>query len=191
MKLKITKNFLKKIQPTSDKSGAAMRASPIGLIKDINTLKRVSRVQASITHNTPDGLEAAEAAALMVHYFYYDLGHKDDVGLFLNETVKNKSYNWDSDYNTRIKSKGWMSVKAAITAIKRNNSLKAILNDVCWMGGDVDTAAVVAISAASCSNNIKKNLPEELYWGLENTRYGREYLDSLGDKLFTLFPKQI
>lgn len=185
--IKDSKEFLEKIKPTSDKSGGAMRASPIGLIKNPKSLQRLSRIQASITHDTTDGLAAAEAAALMVHFFYYNLGKREEVGVFLNDVISLGDHDWNSDYDERIKSKGWMSVKAAITAIKRNNSLRDILEDICWMGGDVDTAATVAISAASCSDDIIKNLPDSLYWGLENGKYGREYLHRLDQKLLERF----
>ncbi len=38
---------------------------------------KATTIQAAITHNTPDGINAAIAAALMSHYFIYQLGTKD------------------------------------------------------------------------------------------------------------------
>src|SRR5262249_23094189 len=69
--------FLARIRPHSDKSGAAMRAAPLGVLPSIGEVLERCRVQAAITHNTPDGLGAAMAAALMTHYTLYGLGPKE------------------------------------------------------------------------------------------------------------------
>jgi ADP-ribosylglycohydrolase len=61
-------DFIARIRPDSDKSGAAMRAGPCGLLGDIGGVMKIAARQAEITHNTPDGVAAAQAAALMVHY---------------------------------------------------------------------------------------------------------------------------
>ena len=45
-------DFLNKIKPDSEKSGAAMRASPVGLFPDLKEVVERTTVQASITHGT-------------------------------------------------------------------------------------------------------------------------------------------
>src|SRR5689334_12558132 len=50
------KAFLNEIIPTSDKSGAAMRAVPIGIFPTVEEVKAKAQLQAAITHNTPDGI---------------------------------------------------------------------------------------------------------------------------------------
>ncbi|MEO1443342.1 MAG: ADP-ribosylglycohydrolase family protein, partial [Chloroflexota bacterium] len=47
--------FLADIRPDSDKSGAAMRAAPIGVLADTAEVIEKCKVQAAVTHNTPDG----------------------------------------------------------------------------------------------------------------------------------------
>ena len=76
-----------------------------------------------------------------------------------------------------------MSVRAAITSIINNNSLSEILKSSIAWGGDTDTAATIAMAAASCSKTIKKDLPESLINGLENGKYGKDYLICLDKKL--------
>jgi ADP-ribosylglycohydrolase len=56
---------LAEMQGKSDKSGAAMRAAPIGIYPAIAEVVERTRIQAAITHNTPDGINAAISAALM------------------------------------------------------------------------------------------------------------------------------
>ena len=58
--------FLIKINPESDKSGAAMRAAPIGIYPTPEKVIETATIQAAITHNTPDGINAAVAAALIL-----------------------------------------------------------------------------------------------------------------------------
>lgn len=48
--------FLAKIRPDSDKSGAAMRACPIGIFSTISEVIEKSTLQARLTHDTPDGI---------------------------------------------------------------------------------------------------------------------------------------
>src|SRR5215831_8905845 len=57
--------FLAEIHGESEKSGAAMRAAPVGVYPTIAEVVERTRIQAAITHNTPDGSDAAIAAALM------------------------------------------------------------------------------------------------------------------------------
>ncbi len=74
--------FLRNIRPTSEKSGAAMRAAPIGIYPTLSLVIERCTIQAVLTHNTPDGINAAVVAALMTHYFLYNLGPKKELGIF-------------------------------------------------------------------------------------------------------------
>ena len=76
-------DFLARMKPVSEKSGASMRAGPIGVYPDIDTVIGRCTIQAAVTHNTPRGIAAAVASALTTHYFLYDLGPKRDLGAFL------------------------------------------------------------------------------------------------------------
>jgi ADP-ribosyl-[dinitrogen reductase] hydrolase len=48
-------DLLNRIRPQSSKSGAAMRASPIGILPDAGEVLRVAALQARVTHDTPGG----------------------------------------------------------------------------------------------------------------------------------------
>jgi ADP-ribosylglycohydrolase len=194
----------------SDKSGASMRVAPVGLHPDLNTVCFVSNLQSSITHDTPKGRTAALAVTLMVHYFYYGLGPRKDLyDWFLAETgqlkldgfgppslkrdgdpdmemlKKNFMVAWPED--RRISTLGWDCVASAKQAILENTSMSAILKQVCDYSGDTDTAACIALAIASVCDEIKNDLPRGLYQGLENGPYGRNYLESLDERLFEKF----
>lgn len=172
-------DFLENIKPHSDKSGAAMRAGPIGIYPDIKKVIARSAMQAKLTHNTSDGIRAAVAASLMVHYFLYNMGRKEDLPDFLCQHVPGR---WNEPWEGKIGSKGWMSVRAAITSLINNNSLSEILKSCIAWGGDTDTVATIALAAASCNKTIKKDLPESLIRGLENGKYGKDHLINM-DKI--------
>ncbi|MEH2213131.1 ADP-ribosylglycohydrolase family protein [Nostoc sp.] len=180
--------FLTKINPDSDKSGAAMRAAPIGIYLTPEKVIEAATIQAAITHNTTDGINAAVAAALMSHYFIYRLGAKRKLGQFLENYVSGE---WNKPWEGKVKSKGWMSVRAAITAVMRNDSMSELLQDCIAFTGDVDTVAAIALAAGSCSEEITQDIPNHLVTGLENGAYGRDYLIELDKQLMSLVGKKI
>jgi len=179
--------FLDKIKPHSDKSGAAMRACPIGIYEDIYEVVEKAEIQAKLTHDTPDGIAAAKAVAIMSHSCIYDREVYSYV-CFLHNAMLHwvPGFEWDDDWVGKVKSKGWMSVHAALTAVRRNLKLSELLKDCINFTGDTDTVATIALGAASCSSEYENDLPDVLYTGLENGTYGREYLEWLDEKLMGL-----
>lgn len=175
-----------RLRPDSDKSGGAMRAGPLGILQSPQTVAFAASLQASVTHDTVDGRGAAAAAALMTHYFLYERGPKKDLGRWLNHWVGSQTsckVDWNEPWAGRVLAQGWMSVRAAITAITEHDGLAAILKASVAYSGDVDTVGAIAMSAASCSKEIAKDLPEVLINGLENGKYGREYLKKVDVRL--------
>jgi ADP-ribosylglycohydrolase len=175
--------FLARIRPDSDKSGAAMRAAPLGVLTTVGQVIDRCRVQAALTHNTPDGIHAAQAAALMSHFFLYDLGPVAELGEFLEGQVPGA---WSVPWQGKVGPKGWMSMRAAVTAIMRNRKLSGLLTDCVAFSGDVDTVASMALAAASCSMEYEKDLPPNLIDTLENGPYGRDYIIALDRELLAL-----
>lgn len=172
--------LLEQIIPTSDKSGAAMRAAPLGVFATSDEVTQRATIQAQMTHNTPDGINAAVAAALMSHYCLYRLGPKADIGRFLEDHVRG---NWNEAWHGEVGAQGWMSVQAAVTALLRNNQMSSLLRDCIAFGGDVDTVATIALAAGSCCAEIVQDLPSHLVEQLENGPFGRNYLLQLDKPL--------
>ena len=175
--------FLRDMNPSSEKSGAAMRAAPMGIYPTIPLVIERCTIQAALTHNTPKGINAAVAAALMTHYFLYRLGPKSELGSFLEEHIHGC---WASPWTGEVKSQGWMSVQAAVTALTRCETLREVLKTCIQFTGDVDTVAAIALAAGSCSTEIVQDLPAYLYDELENGQYGRDYIHLLDTQLMAL-----
>lgn len=176
--------FLIQIKPTSDKSGAAMRSCPIGVLPTIAEVIEKCTLQAKITHDTPDGIAAASAAALMPHYFLYQHGPKAQLGRFLERYVPGQP--WSEPWQGPVGGQGWMSVRAAVTVVTQHDHLSNILQAAVAFTGDVDTVAAIALGAASCSQEVQQNLPPFLFDNLERGLYGYDYLRALDWQLLQL-----
>jgi ADP-ribosyl-[dinitrogen reductase] hydrolase len=176
-------DFLRNIRPDSDKSGAAMRACPIGIFPDPREVTRRCTLQAALTHDTPAGIAAACAASLLTHYCLYDLGPLADAGQFIEQHAAGP---WSQPWTRKVGPKGYMSVAAAITAVSRNSSLSTLLKDCISFTGDVDTVASIALASASSSPRYTQDLPTHLIDSLESGPFGRDYLVSLDRKLSDL-----
>ncbi|WP_019930480.1 ADP-ribosylglycohydrolase family protein [Nocardia sp. BMG111209] len=177
-------DLLRRVDPASDKSGAAMRAGPIGLLADVDDVLNHARVQASITHDTPLGIEAAQAAALAVHYCHHRLGPVAELPAWVAGRLGPE---WARPWQGKVGAKGWMSVRAALTAVATGSGLTEILRTCVAFTGDVDTVGTIALCAASRSPEIAQDLPDALITGLENGAFGRDYLRELDTRLLETF----
>lgn len=175
--------FLTRINGKSDKSGASMRACPIGILPTIGEVLKKSRIQASLTHDTTDGMNAAMATSLLAHYFLYKRGPKDECGIFINDYVPGQ---WATPWIGDVGEKGWHSVRAAITAIVQSKTMTELLQKCIAFTGDVDTVATIAMGAAAHSDEIEQNIPPALIDGLENESFGRDYIIDIDRQLMEL-----
>jgi len=175
--------FLEKIKNSSDKSGAAMRAGPLGVLPRIGDVLTKCRIQAALTHNTTDGMNAAMAASLLTHYFVHGLGPKATVGQFITDYVPGQ---WAVKWMGPVGARGWQSVRAAITSVEDCSSMTELLKRCISYTGDVDTVAAIALGAAAHCDEIVKDLPPALINGLENGTFGRDYLIDIDTQLMRL-----
>lgn len=174
--------FLDNIRPDSDKSGAAMRVSPVGLLPTVDLVREYAAVQARVTHDTPGGVASAEAAALAVHYCHHELGPLPEVTAWLSDRT---GVDWTRPWSGKVGPKGEMAVRAALTALAPATSMRALLRACVAFTGDVDTVATIALAAASRSPQVADDLPIQLYRNLERGPYGNPYLYDLDRRLLS------
>ena len=174
--------FLRRIRPDSDKSGAAMRAGPIGLADTVADVMHYAAVQAAITHDTPAGIASAQAAALAVHYCHHNVGPLADIAVWMDRHIPE---GWSRPWRGKVGSKGRMSVGAALTALSTHTTMSGLLRTCIAFTGDVDTVATVALAAAARSAEITQDLPAARLDNLENGPYGRDYLTELDRQLLS------
>ncbi|MFD9738455.1 ADP-ribosylglycohydrolase family protein [Umezawaea sp. NPDC059074] len=173
--------LLDRIRPDSDKSGAAMRSGPIGLLSTVDEVLECAAVQARITHDTPDGVESAQAAALAAHYCHHGLGPVAEVARWVDARLP--SGGWATPWTGEVGSKGRMSVRAALTALSTSTGLGSLLRACVAFTGDVDTVATIALAAGSRSAELARDLPPALLADLERGPYGHDFLVALDNAL--------
>lgn len=170
-------DFMKKIKNDSNRSGAAMRSLPLGVIPDLGRLKNAAFIQASTTHNTHEGRDSSFAVALIGHYLYYAKGPVKDLPLYLKDQIP--GYAWDLPWVGRVPSEGIPCVRAALTVLTGEMTLcvRDVLRAAVAFTGDVDTVAALALGAIMLDRERASwSIPAHLKEGLETGRYGRTYL---------------
>ena len=172
-------DFLERIKPHSDKSGAAMRALPVGYLGDADMVLAVTAEQARLTHDTPDGVRSAQAVALSAHYLIHQLGPKAGLADYLEKRMGSGWFDWQG----KVGAPGLDSARAALTSFANHLSMSSMLKECIAWTGDVDTVAALALGLAGCTSEVERDLPQVLERDLENGPYGRDYLRQLDRRL--------
>ncbi len=173
-------SFLNNINPESVRNGAAMRSVPLSYIKNKEELKEKAKIQASITHNTHEGIVSSQSVALIGHYFLYENINKHEIRDKLLMEIKEI---YRTDKTDRVACDAIDTVDAVLTVLLKSNTFSEILINSIELGGDTDSVASIALGLASLSNQFTNDLPEFLYTDLENEKYGKDYILELDDKL--------
>ncbi len=184
--------------------GAAMRVSPVGLryYHDPDELRRTAVLQSRITHTHPEAAAGAAAAAFSVALGVADDGGLDRPGLvervagFVERIDRGMSVKISglTDYLDASPAEGFAytgtgghvmeTVPAALFAFLRSpydpeETLLTAVN----AGGDTDSLAAIAGSVSGAFNGLAA-LPARMRDEVE----GRDYLEGLAQRLYTLTP---
>jgi len=173
--------LLTRLNPQSERNGAAMRASVIGLLPGLELVKHLTALQASVTHNTSGGIDSAIASALICHYFRFISPNTQELPDFLSDHIP--THDWYTPWQGRVPVHGISTVQAALTALRSSSSLSQILKRCISFTGDVDSVATIACSCSAVNDQIRKDLPTNLWTNLENTSYGLNYLQKIDKRL--------
>ncbi len=174
--------LIQRIISTSNKNGAAMRVAPIGIYELPEQVVDQATTQARVTHDSTEGISAAVAVALMVHYFHYNKGPKQHLPDYINGFVPGP---WHQIWQSRVDVQGLSCVRAVMNIICTSDSMVQILERCIHFGGDTDTTAAIAMAIGSCSQQIDQNLPQYLFENLESGPYGVDYIRQLDEQLLS------
>lgn len=144
-------------------NGSAMRVSSVAWLYDnIDAVRHAARLSAKVTHNHPEGIKGAEAAASAI--FLSRTGHcKTDIkeyierefGYDLNRTcdeIRPHYYHVETCMET---------VPEAVTAFLEGNSFEDVIRTAVSLGGDCDTLTAIAGSIAEGFYGVPDELKEE------------------------------
>lgn len=170
------REFLEKVIASSDRSGAAMRACPIGLCFDIRKTLSVAETQARVTHNTPEGVGSAQVIAAAVHHQARVAGSQADPGFFEYLNQKVPGFGWDASWLGRVSVSGMDCARAALAAFANNASYSKMLVEAVGFEGDTDTVCAMAAGIASVSKRYLIDPPAWMERDFERGPYGMGYL---------------
>lgn len=170
----------RRIRNDSRRNGAAMRSVPLGIIDDLERMRRLARRQAAVTHDTPEGRLSSEVVALMAHGLIHLQTPVAGLGALV---AAHTGFELRSDWADEVAVDAIQTLHAVHTAFVRNRSATALLRECIEFGGDTDSVAAIALGLASLSPEYAADLPAALHAGLEDGPYGRHFLQSLDVEL--------
>ena len=144
-------------------NGSAMRVSAVGwLFNDLETVRRMARLSADVTHNHPEGIKGAEATAVAI-YMARTGSTKAEIKAYIEENFHyNLSRSCDEirpDYY-HVES-CQETVPDAITAFLEGEYFEDVIRTAVSLGGDCDTLTCIAGSMAEAFYGVPEELKEE------------------------------
>ena len=144
-------------------NGSAMRVSSVAwLYNDMETVRRMARLSADVTHNHPEGIKGAEATASAI--FLARTGHsKADIKAYIEQEF---SYNLNRTCDEirpayfHVES-CQETVPEAITAFLEGNDFEDVIRTAVSLGGDCDTLTAIAGSIAEGFYGVNDRLKAE------------------------------
>lgn len=142
-------------------NGSAMRASAVGFAFDnLETVLKVAKQSAEVTHNHPEGIKGAQSTAAAI-FLSRQGKSKHEIKEYLSS---NFNYNLDftldeirPTYNFDETCQG--SVPQAIVAFLESSDFESAIRLAISIGGDSDTIACITGGIASA---FYKNIPKEM-----------------------------
>lgn len=126
-------------------NGSAMRVSPCGLIAEtLDEAPELAKCSAEVTHNHPEGIKGAQAAAAAVFLAKHG-SSKEDIRAYITEHFYPLDFTLDEirpTYRFDVTCQG--SVPQAIEAFLESDSYEDAIRNAISIGGDSDTIAAIA-----------------------------------------------
>ena len=144
-------------------NGSAMRVSSAAwLYSDLDTVRRMARLSAEVTHNHPEGIKGAEATASAI--FLARTGStKAEIKTYIeSEFHYNLSRTCDDIRPTYHHVESCQeTVPEAITAFLEGDSFEDVIRTAVSLGGDCDTLTCIAGSIAEGFYGVPAELKKE------------------------------
>jgi type I restriction enzyme M protein len=143
-------------------NGSAMRVAPVAYFaKDLDEVKRLSKIVSSVTHNHPEGIKGAEAVASAIWLALHDKSKED-----ITSYIEANYYSLSFDYNDLVDHYSFdvtcqNSVPQSIYAFLISNSVEDAIKTAISMGGDADTMGSIAGAIAEAYYGVPEALQQE------------------------------
>lgn len=154
-------------------NGAAMRVSACGLFaSDVGEAERLSRCVTEVTHNHPEAIRGAQAAAAAV--FLAKSGRtKQDIREYITDNYYRIDFTIDEireHYSFDVSCQG--SVPQALEAFFESTDFEDCIRTAVSVGGDSDTIAAIAGSIAEAYYGIDEQMKKQAAAYLDEYQLG-------------------
>jgi ADP-ribosylglycohydrolase len=144
-------------------NGSAMRVSSVAwLYDDLETVRKMARLSAEITHNHPEGIKGAEATASAI--FLGRTGHsKAQIQAYIQQEFHydlSRTCDEIRPYYHHVES-CQETVPEAITAFLEGENFEDVIRTAVSLGGDCDTLTAIAGSIAEGFYGVPEVLKQE------------------------------
>lgn len=144
-------------------NGSAMRVSAVGWLFDtIRETRRYAKLTSEVTHNHPEGIRGAEAAASAI-FLARTGAAKDEIRAYITE-----EFGYDLSRTCDEIRPGYHHVEScqetvpeAITAFLEGNDFEDVIRTAVSLGGDCDTLTCISGSVAEAFYGVPEGLKEE------------------------------
>ena len=144
-------------------NGSAMRVSSIAwLYDDLETVRKMARLSAEVTHNHPEGIKGAESVAAVIF-----LGRIGATKQQIKEYVQ-QEFGYNLSRTCDEIRPGYHHVEScqetvpeAITAFLEGESFEDVIRTAVSLGGDCDTLTCIAGSMAEAFYGVPEELKQE------------------------------
>lgn len=144
-------------------NGSAMRVSSAGwLFDDFDTVRKMARYSAEVTHNHPEGIKGAEATACVIYLArkgYTKEEIKDYVQILFDYDLSRTCDEIRPGYCHKESCQE--TVPEAITAFLEGESFEDVIRTAVSLGGDCDTLTAIAGSMAEAFYGVPEELKQE------------------------------
>ena len=143
-------------------NGSAMRVSAVGwLFHDLETVRRMARLSAEVTHNHPEGIKGAESVAAAI-FLARTGSSKEEIRAYIEE-----NFHYDLSRSCDEIRPGYCHVEScqetvpeAITAFLEGQSFEDVIRTAVSLGGDCDTLTCIAGSMAEAFYGVTGEMKE-------------------------------
>lgn len=144
-------------------NGSAMRVASVGwMFEDIETTRKMAAVQSAVSHDHPEGIKGAEAAASAI-YLARSGNSKEDIRNYISEEfgydLNRTCEEIRPDYKFDVSCQG--SVPESIIAFLDAVDFEDAIRNAISLGGDSDTMGAIAGSIAEAYFGVPKELKQE------------------------------
>ena len=148
-------------------NGSAMRISPVGFIaRDVEEAKVLARKVTVVTHNHPEGMKGAEAAAVAIVMARQGCS-KDEIRAVMERDYYKSVHSVD-EYREIIRGHGdetcQVSMPEALQCFYEGEDYEDVIRNCVSIGGDSDTLGAIAGGIAEAYFGV----PEEMGVQLKN-----------------------